>query len=91
MDEYLLQIEAGQTPNQQEILENYPDLADELGSCLQGIDFIRQIHLDCMAITVRVSHAIAKLHPVIASTMIQIELHTLIFIALRLTFHNPWF
>jgi hypothetical protein len=38
--EYLTALEAGHKPNRHEFLAGYPDIAEALGECLDGLEFI---------------------------------------------------
>ena len=40
IEEYLEELEAGTQPNRQEYLARYPDIADDLDTCLEGLEFI---------------------------------------------------
>ena len=41
LDEYVNDLQAGHAPCHDELLAQHPDLADELRSCLDGIDFVQ--------------------------------------------------
>lgn len=40
VEEYLAAIESGRRPNRQEFLARYPEIANELSACLQGLAFV---------------------------------------------------
>ena len=40
MEEYLAELETGIRPNRQRLLARYPDIAEELEACLEGLDFV---------------------------------------------------
>jgi len=42
LDEYLGDLQAGNTPERQSILARHPDLSPELADCLSGIEFIHR-------------------------------------------------
>jgi serine/threonine protein kinase len=41
LEEYLAGLEAGRKPDRQEFQARYPDLAEALGECLAGLDFVQ--------------------------------------------------
>src|SRR5260370_5439040 len=47
LEEYLAALEVGQLPDRDQLLENYPDLADMLGDYLDGLEFLHgtAVHL----------------------------------------------
>jgi eukaryotic-like serine/threonine-protein kinase len=42
VEEYLAELESGRHPDRRAFLARYPDIADVLASCLDGLDFVRQ-------------------------------------------------
>ena len=46
--EYLAELESGQRPDQQKYLSRYPELAEILGECLEGIDLAHSLRRDEM-------------------------------------------
>ncbi len=42
LDRYLADLQAGRHPDRAQVLADHPDLADQLQSCLAGIDFIHR-------------------------------------------------
>jgi serine/threonine protein kinase len=40
VEEYMAALEAGRRPNRHEFLKRYPDIATELGACLDGLAFV---------------------------------------------------
>jgi len=42
LDRYMADLQAGNTPDRQRLLEDHPELAAELARCLAGIEFIHQ-------------------------------------------------
>ena len=38
IEEYCTALEAGQVPDREELLARYPEIADELASCLNGLE-----------------------------------------------------
>ena len=40
VQEYMAALEAGKHPSRKEMLARYPDIADELGACLDGLAFV---------------------------------------------------
>ncbi len=42
LDRYLADLQAGRAPDRAQVLADHPDLADQLESCLAGIDFIHR-------------------------------------------------
>ena len=43
VEEYLLHLEAGERPDRQTLLEQFPDVADKLGEFLDGLDFVHEV------------------------------------------------
>ena len=43
--EYLKELESGQRPDRRRWLERYPDLADALGQCLDGLELVHRAAL----------------------------------------------
>lgn len=43
MDEYLEALEAGRHPDRETLLQRYPEIAEDLGASLDGIDFIHNV------------------------------------------------
>ncbi len=41
VEEYLAELEAGRQPDRRQFLARYPELADVLANCLDGLDFVR--------------------------------------------------
>ena len=41
LDEYLAAVQAGKTPDRQQLLTQHPELAPQLAECLDGMDFIQ--------------------------------------------------
>src|SRR5262249_12861842 len=42
MEEYLADLEAGRQPDRRALVARYPELADVLANCLDGLDFVRE-------------------------------------------------
>jgi hypothetical protein len=42
LDGYLAALQAGTAPDKEELLAQYPELAEDLEACLASLDFIRQ-------------------------------------------------
>jgi serine/threonine protein kinase len=42
VEEYLAELESGRRPDRRQFLARYPELADVLAHCLDGLDFVRQ-------------------------------------------------
>ena len=42
MQEYLKELESGRRPDRRQWLERYPDLAEALGQCLDGLELVHQ-------------------------------------------------
>src|SRR5215468_1454755 len=42
MEEYLADLEAGRQPDRRVLVARYPELADVLANCLDGLDFVRE-------------------------------------------------
>src|SRR5262245_63513643 len=42
VQEYQRRLEAGERPSRQEILRRYPDLAEPLAACLDGLDLVHR-------------------------------------------------
>ncbi len=42
LDRYLIDLQSGQAPDRAQVLADHPELADQLASCLAGIDFIHR-------------------------------------------------
>ncbi|MHC4137750.1 MAG: serine/threonine protein kinase, partial [Planctomycetota bacterium] len=40
---YIEALEAGGRPNREELLQRFPEIADELTACLDGLDFVHQV------------------------------------------------
>ncbi|MBW3542342.1 MAG: serine/threonine protein kinase [Planctomycetes bacterium] len=43
MEQYLVELEAGGTPDRRRYLAHYADIADELATCLDGLEFVHRI------------------------------------------------
>ena len=43
MTEYLEALEAGERPDREALVARHPEIAEELGACLDGIDFIHDV------------------------------------------------
>ncbi|MEI8379541.1 MAG: protein kinase [Planctomycetota bacterium] len=42
LDQYLADLQAGKTPDREQLLADHPELAHQLADCLAGIDFVHQ-------------------------------------------------
>ena len=43
VEEYQASLEAGERPDRTPLLERFPEIADELNGCLDGLEFVHQI------------------------------------------------
>ncbi len=43
IEEFYTLIDAGQSPDRQKLLEKYTDVAEELGECIENVDFIQNV------------------------------------------------
>jgi hypothetical protein len=43
LEEYIAVLDSGQVPEKQAFLARYPDIANELANCLDGVNFIHQV------------------------------------------------
>ena len=43
MAEYRAQLDAGNRPDREQVLAKYPELADELATCFQSLEFIHTV------------------------------------------------
>src|SRR5258706_11679759 len=42
LEEYSAELKAGHKPDRRHFQERYPDIADALGECLEGLEFVQQ-------------------------------------------------